>query len=165
MAKYCSISGQERGAGWVSDGSLGMEQESDCSEVKDHSLESHRQIENKSLVRLMKLRDRSSGTSLCRPSSIMWKPETMWTHWQNQTHFQRMVGPIHKLAIATITQIRGRKEQKQTAEESTSQGKITQKLQGDSRQKKKKKNNHQPTKQQQQKSQKPSTDAKQFQET
>lgn len=76
-----------------------------------------------------------------------------------------MVGPIHKLAIATITQIRGRKEQKQTAEESTSQGKITQKLQGDSRQKKKKKNNHQPTKQQQQKSQKPSTDAKQFQET
>lgn len=52
------MSGQGWGARWVSEGSLGMEHESDCSKVKDHSLESHRQTENKSLVRLTKLRDR-----------------------------------------------------------------------------------------------------------
>lgn len=72
----------------------------------------------------------------------------MWTCWQNHAHSQCIVGPTRKLATATITQIvRGGKEWKQT-DESTSQGKITQNLQGDSK-KQQNKTTSQPNKQKQ----------------
>lgn len=67
----------------------------------------------------MKLRERPQELwSITTETQIMWKLETVWTCGQNQACSQPIMGPMHKLATATVTHIiRGGKEQKQRADE------------------------------------------------